>query len=68
MVNFRICDPGEAKVADAEVTVGIEEEIGRLEIPVETVGGMDVLEAANDLVKEVADVVVAQFLGPQQLE
>ena len=33
----------------------------------EDVGGVDVLEAAEDLVEEVADVVRGQFLGAQQL-
>lgn len=31
------------------------------------VGGVDVLQASQDLVEEVADVVVAQPLGLQQL-
>ena len=33
----------------------------------EDVGGVDVLEAAEDLVEEVADVVRRQLLGAQQL-
>ena len=33
----------------------------------ENVGGVDVLESAEDLVEEVADMVVAQLLSLQQL-
>lgn len=45
--------------ANLEVAGGVDEQVGGLEIPVQHVGGVNVLEASQDLVEEVADVVVA---------
>ena len=53
--------------AHFEVTGGVDEQVGGLEVTVQHVGGVDVLEPSQDLVQEVADVVVAQVLGLQQL-
>ena len=53
--------------ADLEVTGGVDEQVGGLQVAVQHVGRVDVLQAAQDLVEEVADVVVAQLLGLQQL-
>ena len=36
---------GEAEVADLEVAVGVEEEVGRLQVAVDDVGGVDVFQA-----------------------
>lgn len=47
-----------------EVAVGIEEQVGWLEITVEDVGRVHTLEGAECLVDEVLAVVVAQILGP----
>ncbi|TNN83419.1 hypothetical protein EYF80_006400 [Liparis tanakae] len=46
---------------------GVDEQVGGLEVTVQHVGRVDVLEASQDLVEEIADVVVAQPLGLQQL-
>ena len=54
---------GEAEVADFEVAVGIEEEVGGLEVAMEHMGGVDILEATKGLVDEVLDVVVGELLG-----
>lgn len=52
---------------DLEVTGGVDEQVGGFEVTVQHVGRVDVLEASQDLVQEVADVVVAQPLALQQL-
>ena len=52
---------------DLEVTGGVEQEVGRLQVAVQDVGRVDVLQPTEDLVEEVADVVVAQVLGLQEL-
>ena len=50
-----------------EVAGGVDEQVGGLEVTVQHVGRVDVLEASQDLVEEIADVVVAQPLSLQQL-
>lgn len=50
-----------------EIAGGVEEEVGGLQVAVQHVGRVDVLEPSEDLVEEVADVVVAQVLGLQEL-
>lgn len=50
-----------------EITGGVEQEVGGLQVAVQDVGRVDVLEASKDLVEEVADVVVAQVLSLEQL-
>lgn len=53
--------------ADLEVASGVDEQVGGLEVPVQHVGRVDVLEPSQDLVEEIADVVVAQLLALEQL-
>jgi len=53
--------------SDLEVAGGVDEQVGGLEVTVQHVGRVNVLEASQDLVEEIADVVVAQPLGLQQL-
>ena len=67
MVVLGICDPGESEVTDLEITSRVEKEVAGLEVPVEDVGRVDVLQATQYLVEEVADVVIAQSLGLQEL-
>jgi hypothetical protein len=56
---------GEAKVADLELAVGVDQEVSRLQVAVEDVGGVDVLESAEDLVDEGLEVGVGERLaGP----
>ena len=64
---FRVCNPREAKVTDLEVASCVQQQVAGLQIAVEDVGRVDVLEAPEDLIKEVADVVIAQSLGLKQL-
>mmetsp|Transcript_10913 Transcript_10913/g.27526 ORF Transcript_10913/g.27526 Transcript_10913/m.27526 type:complete len:305 (+) Transcript_10913:506-1420(+) len=54
--------PGETKVADFQVTVRVQEQVGWLEISVEHVRRVDVLEAPEQLVDEVLAVLVAERL------
>ena len=49
-----------------EIAGGVEEQIGRLQVPVQHIGRMDVLQSSEYLVEEVANVVVAQPLRLQQ--
>lgn len=50
-----------------EIAGGVEQQVGGLQVAVQDVGGVDVLEPSEDLVEEVADVVVAQVLSLQEL-
>ena len=62
MVMVRIRDSGQTEIADLEIAGGVEEQVRRLQITMQNVGGVNVLEAAENLVQEVTDVVVAQSL------
>lgn len=55
----------EAKIADFEVARRVQQQVRRLEVPVEHIGWMNVLEASEDLVEEVANVIIAQTLKRQ---
>ena len=50
-----------------QIAGSVEEKVRGLKVAVEHVGRVDVLEPSEDLVQEVANVVVAQVLGLQQL-
>ena len=50
-----------------QVTGGVDEQVGGLQVTVQHVGRVDVLQSTQDLVEEVANVVVAQLLRLQQL-
>lgn len=54
---------GQTKVANLELAVGVDEEIARLQIAMEDIGGVDVLETAQDLVDEGLEVGVGQWLA-----
>lgn len=54
---------GKAKVADLELAVGVNEQVAGLQVSVEDVGGVDVLETAQDLVDEGLEVGVGQGLA-----
>ena len=55
--------PRQPKVADFEVAVRVEQQVAGLQVPVEDAGGVDVFEAAQDLVHEVLAVLLRQRLG-----
>lgn len=52
----------ETQIADFQVAVGVDQEIAGLEISVHDVGGVDVLEAAEDLVHEILHVFIRERL------
>ena len=58
----RIGDSGQSEIADLQIASRVQQQVRGLEVTVQHVGGVDVLQAAEDLVQEVADVVVAQTL------
>ena len=53
----------QAKVANLKVAVGVEQEVGRLEVAVDDVGRVEGLEGAEGLVDKVLGVVVGEVLG-----
>lgn len=52
---------------DLEVAGGVDEKVGGFQVAVQHVGRVNVLEASQDLVEEVAHMVIAQPLSLQQL-
>ena len=52
----------EAEVADGQVALAVHEDVVGLEVAVEDVGGVEVLEAAKELVHECLDVHVGEGL------
>ena len=64
---LRISDSGQSKVADLEITSRVEKEVAGLQVPVEDISRVDVLEAPQYLIEEVADVVITQSLSLQEL-
>lgn len=51
-----------AEVADLQLTVGVHEQVAGFEIPVEHVGRVDVLQAAQNLVDEGLKVCIGEWL------
>jgi len=51
------------EVADLKIAVGVQEEVGWLEIAVENIGGVHGLQCAKGLVDEVLAVVIREILG-----
>ena len=67
MVMLRVRHPRQPEVADFEIAGCVQQEVAGLQIPVEDVGRVDVLESPENLIEEVADVVIAQPLRLEQL-
>lgn len=44
--HLRVCEPGQAKVADLEVAVLVDEDVGRFQIPVDDARRVNVFQAA----------------------
>lgn len=59
--HLGVLDTGKAKVADLEVAVLVDENVGRFEVAVDDAGRVDVLEAAKNLVQEVLDELLLQW-------
>lgn len=49
-----------------EIASRVEKQVARFEVPMQHVGAVNVFQAPQDLVEEVADVVIAQPLCFQQ--
>jgi len=62
VIVIRIGDSGQTEIADLEIAGRVQQQVRGLEVAMQDVGGVDVLQAAEDLIQEVADVVVAQAL------
>jgi len=58
------CQP---EVAYLEITRGVQQQVTGLQVPVEDIGRVNVLEAPENLIKEVANVVITQPLRLKQL-
>ena len=67
VIVIRICDAGQTKVTDLKITSRVQQEIRRLQIAVQHVGGVDVFKASQNLVEEVANVIVAQTLEQEKI-
>ena len=67
VIMLRISDSGQSKVADLEITSRVEKEVAGLQVPVEDISRVDVLQAPQYLIEEVADVVITQSLSLQEL-
>lgn len=52
-----------AEITDFQLAIGIHKQIARLQVSVENVGGVDVLEAAEDLVNKGLEVGICKWLA-----
>lgn len=52
----------QAEITDLEIAIGVEEQVGRLEISMENVGRVHGLQGTKGLVDEVLAMVVGQVL------
>ena len=64
----RISNPRQSKVTDLQVAVGVEQQVGRFQITVQHISGVNEFQPTEDLVCEVACVIVRQFLSLEQFE
>jgi hypothetical protein len=53
----------QAKIANLELAIGIDEQVARLQVAVQHVGRVDILEAAQDLVDEGLEVGIGKRLA-----
>lgn len=63
MVMIRISDPSKSKVADFQVAGGVQKQVARLQIPMQHVGRVNVLETSQNLIEEIAHMVVGKLLS-----
>lgn len=64
--HLRVLDAREPEVADLEVAVLVDEDVGGLEVAVHDAGAVDVFEAAKDLVEEVLDELLFEGAGGEE--
>lgn len=64
--HLGILDPRESKVADLEVAVFVDEDVGWLEVAVDHAGRVDILEPSEHLVDEVLNELVVERAGGEE--
>lgn len=64
--HLGVLDTSQAKVTDFEITVLIDENVGRLEVTMNDAGGVDILETAKNLVEEILDELLLQGPGGEK--
>ena len=67
MIMFRVRHPREAKVTNLEIASCVQQQVTGLQVTMEDIGRVDVLEAPENLVEKVANVVITESLGLEQL-
>ena len=67
VIMFRVSHPREAEVANLEIACCVQQKVAWLQVTVEDIGRVDILEAPENLIEEVADVVIAESLSLEQL-
>jgi len=55
------------RMRNLEVTSRVEQQVARLQITMQHVGGVNVLESTQDLVEEIAYVIITELLRFEQL-
>jgi hypothetical protein len=54
------------KIAHLQVTVLVDENVGRLQVSVDDTGRVDVFQASEDLVEEVLDELLFEWTGSEE--
>ena len=54
---------GQTKITDLELAVGIDEQVSALQVSVQHIGGVDILQTAEDLVDEGLEMRIGQRLS-----
>ena len=65
--STRSVAPGQAKIADLEFTISIDEQISGLQISVKNISGMNVLQATEGLINEGLEVSIGEWLTRSNL-
>ena len=67
VIMFRVRHPREAKVTNLEIASCVQQQVTGLQVTMEDIGRVDILEAPENLVEKVANVVITESLGLEQL-
>lgn len=60
---MRVLNAGKTEVANLQVAVLVDEDVGRLEIAMDDAGGVDILQSAENLVQEVLYELLLEWSG-----
>ena len=66
VVMAGVTHTSQSKVTDLQVAVGVQEDVGGLEVPMEDIGRVYVFESSENLIEKVANVVRGKFLRSEQ--